>query len=65
MTSTKRLAESKHPDARTPDVAALTDYLFLPDLVDLNITEDSIEVTARCLSRGAGLGGMDAHTLQQ
>jgi hypothetical protein len=57
--------ESKHPDARTPGVDALTDYPFLPDFVDLDITEDSIEVTARRLSGGAGLGGTDAHALQQ
>jgi hypothetical protein len=58
--------ESKHPDARTPGVDALTDYPFLPDFVDLDITEDTIEVTARHLSRGAGLGGTDAaHVLQQ
>jgi hypothetical protein len=57
--------ESKHPDARTPGVDALTGYPFLPDLVDLDITEDTIEVAARCLSGGAGLGGTDAHVLQQ
>jgi hypothetical protein len=33
--------------------------------VDLNITEDSIEVTARSMSGGAWLGGTDAHGLQQ
>jgi hypothetical protein len=49
--------ESKHPDARTPGVNAMTDYLFLPDFMDLDITEDSIEVTAWRLSGGAGLWG--------
>jgi hypothetical protein len=57
--------ESKHPDARIPGVDALTDYPFLPDFVDLDITEDTIEVTACRLSGGAGLGGTDAHALQQ
>jgi hypothetical protein len=33
--------------------------------VDLNITKDSIKVTARHMSRGAWLGEMDAHGLQQ
>jgi hypothetical protein len=57
--------ESKHPDARTPGVDALANYPFLPDFVDLNITEDTIKVTARRLSGGAGLGGTDSHALQQ
>jgi hypothetical protein len=39
--------ESKHPDARTPSVNALTNYPSLPDFMDLDITEDSIEITAR------------------
>jgi hypothetical protein len=33
--------------------------------VDLAITGDSIKVTAQSLSGGAGLGGTDAHALQQ
>jgi hypothetical protein len=57
--------ESKHLDAPNPGVRALTDYPFLPNFVDLGITKDTIEVTARYLSRGAGLGGTDAHLLQQ
>jgi hypothetical protein len=57
--------ESKHPNARILRVDALTDYPFLPDFVDLDITEDTIEVTARRPSGGAGLGGTDAHALQQ
>jgi hypothetical protein len=57
--------ESKHPDAWTPGVNALTGYPFIPDFVDLDITEDTIKVTTRRLSGGAGLGGTDAHALQQ
>jgi hypothetical protein len=52
-----------HPDARVPGMDALTGYPFLPDFLDLNITEDTIEVTARRLTGGAGLGGMDAPAL--
>jgi hypothetical protein len=33
--------------------------------VDLDITEDTVEVTARPLSGGAGLGGTDARAPQQ
>jgi hypothetical protein len=64
-TSVMTILKSKHPDARIPDAAALAAYPTLPDFVDLNITKDSIEVIAHCLSRGAGLGGTDAHALQQ
>jgi hypothetical protein len=57
--------ESKHPDAREPGPDALTAYPYLPDFVDVDITEDTIEVVARRLSGAAGLGGTDAHALQQ
>jgi hypothetical protein len=33
--------------------------------MNIDITEDSITVTARHLSGGAGLGGTDAHALQE
>jgi hypothetical protein len=42
------------------------DYPYLPDFVNLNITEDTIKVVAQYyLSGGARLGGTDAHALQQ
>jgi hypothetical protein len=42
--------KSKHLNARTPSTDTLTTYPSLPDFVDLDITKDSIEVTAtrRC-----------------
>jgi hypothetical protein len=64
-TSVISVLESKHPDARIPDADAMPAYPTLPDFVDLDITEDSIEIVARCLSGGAGLGGTDAHALWQ
>jgi hypothetical protein len=42
--------ESKHPDAWTPGVDALTNYPFLPNFLDLDITRDTIKVTACHLS---------------
>jgi hypothetical protein len=53
--------DSKHPDSRIPGANVLTNYPFLPNVVNLNITEDSIKVTACCLSGGTGLGGMYTH----
>ncbi len=64
-TSVLLVLESKHPDARIPDANAIPAYQISPDFVDLDITKDSIEVTAHCLSRGAGLRGTDAHVLQE
>jgi hypothetical protein len=64
-TSVLSVLKSKHLDARIPDAAALAAYPTLPSFVDLDITEDSIKVVTRHLSGAAGLGGMDAHVLQQ
>jgi hypothetical protein len=58
------ILESKPPDARILGVDALTGCPFLPNFEDLDITKDTIKVTARRLSGGAGLGGTDAHALQ-
>jgi hypothetical protein len=38
--------EWKHPNGRTPSADTLTAYLYLPDFMDLDITKDSIKVTA-------------------
>jgi hypothetical protein len=56
--------ESKHPSAKTPDVAVLTDYPHLPDFVELDITDEAMEKVARRLLGSAGLGGTDSHALQ-
>jgi hypothetical protein len=45
-TTVQSALESKHPDARTLGANVLTNYPFLSNFVDLNITEDSIKVTA-------------------
>jgi hypothetical protein len=63
--SIKEVLQSKHPDVRTPGPDALTVYPYLPDFVHLDITKVTIKIVARSLSGGAGLGGMDAHELQQ
>jgi hypothetical protein len=44
----------------------LTAYSFLPNFVDLDITEDLVKSKAHHLSGSAGLGGMvDSHMHQQ
>jgi hypothetical protein len=55
---------SKHPDARVPDISVLEKYETLPDLVALDITEDTVEQVARRLSGSAGPGGTDSAAFQ-
>jgi hypothetical protein len=57
--------ESKHPNAWIPGDDALTGYPFLPDFVDLNITNNTIKVAACHPCGGTGLGGTDVQALQQ
>ncbi len=59
--SVTTVLESKHPDARVPDVSFFQSYPNTPDFVDLDITEDSVEKVAGRLSGSAGLGGSDAY----
>jgi hypothetical protein len=55
----------KHPDVRSPDVNALPFYEIVPEfIVEVDVTEDSVEKTARKLSGGTGLGGVDSYTLK-
>jgi hypothetical protein len=55
---------SKHPDARVPDVSVLEAYEILPDLQDVDITEETVEQVARRLSGSAGPGGTDSAAVQ-
>ena len=41
--SVETVLKSKHPDARTPTAENLQKYTNLPDFVDIDITEDSVE----------------------
>jgi hypothetical protein len=56
--------DSKHPMVRVPDANALPHYEELPEFIEVDVTEDSVEDTARKLSGGAGLGGVDSYTLK-
>jgi hypothetical protein len=62
--SVSDLLDSKHPMARVPDANALPHYEELPEFIEVNVTKDSVEDTARKLSGGAGLGGVDSYTLK-
>jgi hypothetical protein len=55
--------DSKHPMTRVPDANALLHYQELPEFIEVDVTEDSVEDTAHKLSGGAVLGGVDSYTL--
>jgi hypothetical protein len=56
--------ESKHPEARTPDVCNLPTYPEVPELIALDITKDTLEHIASRLSGAAGPGGSDAYAVK-
>ena len=56
---------SKHPEARTPTAACLTNYTGCPpELTPVDITDDTVTAVAGRLSGGAGPGGTDSVSLQ-
>jgi hypothetical protein len=54
---------SKHPAARVPDTAKMPNFSEVPDLVDLDITNETVEKVASRLSGSAGVGGSDSHAV--
>ena len=56
--------DSKHPNTREPEPDALHQYESLPEFIDVDVTEDAVEQTARKMSGAAGLGGLDSYTLK-
>ena len=54
----------KHPPMREPGAAAMPTFDTTPCLVDLDITEGTVEAVASKLSGSAGLGGMDSVALK-
>ena len=55
---------SKHPESVVPSPDNLERYEELPELVTLNITNETVLTVAAKLSGGAGPGGIDSLTLQ-
>ena len=57
--------QSKHPAAVEPPVEELEDYDVCPDMLELDITSDTVLEAAAKLSGAEGPGGVDAIALQQ
>ena len=54
----------KHPNARPPPASMLPKFSMTPDLVDLNITNETVKAVGRKLSGSGGLGGTDAMSVR-
>ena len=56
---------SKHPEVRTPHASLLNERTNTPNLVDVLVTEETVEKVVRHLSGSAGVGGTtDSHAFQ-
>ena len=53
----------KHPVLIVPDNGVLKDYDVIPELVPINITEDTVKKVSGRLTSVAGPGGIDAASL--
>lgn len=56
----KDVLVSKHPPMREPGPSAMQDYESVPDFLDLDITQDTVELVAPHLSGSAGPCGLDS-----
>jgi hypothetical protein len=56
---------SKHPATRKPGEEAFYQYDNLPELLNLDLNEKTVEKVGRRLSGGAGLGGVNSTLLKQ
>ena len=54
------ILESKHPIGRDVEISSLPIFEFCPELINIEVTEDSVEKVARKLSGSAGLSGIDS-----
>jgi hypothetical protein len=57
--------QSKHPETRKPGEEAFQLYDNLPELLNLDLNEKTVETVARRLGGGAGLGGVNSTFLKQ
>ena len=57
--------KSKHPETRKPGAEAFQQYDNLPELLNLDLNERTVEKVARRLGGGAGLGGVNSTFLKQ
>ena len=56
---------SEYPDAIFPEVGVLEEYNVIPEMVTLDVTEETVAKVAAKLSGAADPGGVDAMGLQQ
>ena len=59
-----QVLESKHPDAMIPEIGALEHYDSVPEMLDLDVTCDTVETVSKKMAGAAGTGGTDAIALQ-
>ena len=59
-----RVLKDKHPPMRNPGPTAMPEYDSIPELPDLDITAETIEIVAGKLSGSAGLSGFDSVALK-
>ena len=60
----KEVLKLKHLKLRVPNISFMEKYDTLPDLVEIDITADTVESLAWQLSGSAGPGGTNASGLQ-
>ena len=60
----KEVLESNHPNLRVLDISLMEKYDILLDLVEIDITANTVESVAQRLSDSADPGGTDAAFLQ-
>ena len=59
------MLRTKHPQARPPTVESLDLYPYRPpELVPVDITDNTVTAVVRLLSGGEGPGGVDSVSLQ-
>jgi hypothetical protein len=56
--------DSKHPTTREPDPDAFHQNESCPEFIDINVTEDAVEKTARKMSGATCLGRGDSYTVK-
>ena len=56
--------KSKHPEPQIPNVEDFYDHAYLPEIMELDITQEHVEQVARHASGATGPGGTDSTAIQ-
>jgi hypothetical protein len=59
----KAVLQSKHPYTTTPHKSTIHQYELMPDFINKEITQETVEQVAHNLSGYAGLGVVDSHAV--